>query len=83
MEWFVLARLICQICRRLRLRCKDVYIYSHAFFATFRCSFWVGDIINRCGFMPMSSLFRIIHQEFPRRTTVVLQAPEYIGGRQL
>jgi len=32
MEWFVFtSRLICHIYERLRLRCKDVRIHSHAF----------------------------------------------------
>jgi len=50
----------------------NAHIYSRAFFQ-FPEAFALGDSINRCGFIPMSSLFRVIHQELSRRTTVVVR----------
>jgi hypothetical protein len=42
MGLFVFAlRLICHICKRLRLRCKDVRIHSHAFPCNLPMLFWV------------------------------------------
>ena len=50
----------------------NAHIYSRAFFQLPE-AFAIGDSINRCGFIPMSSLFRVIHQELSRRTTVVVR----------
>jgi hypothetical protein len=45
MEWFIFAsRLICQVCERLCMCCKDMRIHSHAFFCNLSMPFWVGDM---------------------------------------
>jgi len=42
MEWFVFAlRLVCHIRKRLRLRCKDVHIYSSTFLFNLPMLLWV------------------------------------------
>jgi len=82
MEWFVFtSRLICHIYERLRLHCKDVYIYSLNFLYNLPILFFSRRYYKSLWLFADAIHLSQICQS--RRTTVVLQAPEYIGGRQL
>jgi hypothetical protein len=64
-----LPRRVCDTAgKRLYLRCKDMRIHSHFFSCNLspqdalrQMPFGVGYTINRCGFMPISSLFCITY----------------------